>query len=87
MQLHTTGTTTQLRVVMSRSGATALTGAWQSLTPGRTPSRVDWGSGPATGAAAGSLRLSVDGATRQTLTGDTSTLRVESVRLGLVAGY
>ena len=86
VQLHTAGTTTQLRVVMRRSGATARTGAWQSLTPGAHTVRVDWGSGPATGAAAGSLRLSVDGVTRQTLTGNTSTLRVESVRLGLVAG-
>ena len=87
VQLHKAGTTTQLRVVMSRSGRlAALTGGWQSLTPGAHTVRVDWGSGPATGAAAGSLRLSVDGVTKQTLTGDTSTLRVESVRLGLVAG-
>ena len=49
VQLHTAGTTTQLRVVMSRSGAQALTGAWQSLTPGAHTVRVDWGSGPATG--------------------------------------
>jgi hypothetical protein len=86
VQLHKTGTTTQVRVVMTRSGTAALTGAWQTLSTGSHVIRIDWSSGPATGANAGSLSLSVDGATRQTLTGNTSTLRVESARLGLIAG-
>lgn len=81
-----TGPATRVRVVMSRSGAGAVTSGWVTLSAGAHRLQTDWQSGPATGAGQGSLRLSVDGAVRATLTGNTSTLRVESVRLGLVAG-
>jgi len=46
---------------------------------------MDWTSGPATGATTGSLALLVDGV-RQALTGNTSTLRVDTVLLGVTAG-
>ncbi len=79
--------TNQVQVVMYRSGFPAtVAGSWVSLSAGAHALQVDWVSGPATGAAQGSLRLSVDGATASTLTGNSSNLRVESVRLGLVAG-
>ena len=71
---------------MSRSGATALTGGWVTLPAGAHALRVDWTSGPATGATAGSLKLLVDGATATVSTGNTSTLRVDTVLLGVTAG-
>jgi hypothetical protein len=81
------GGTSQVRVVMSRSGGAGnLTSAWQNLTAGAHALRVDWQSGPATGGTAGSLKLLVDGTTVVAQTGNTSTLRIESTRLGLVAG-
>ena len=80
------GGNNQVRVVMARSGAAAVQGAWQTLATGSHEIRIDWVSGPATGTAAGSLKLSIDSTAKQTLTGNTSTLRVESARLGLVAG-
>ena len=80
------GPVTRIRLVMSRSGAGAVTGAWVNLSAGPHVLQTDWLSGPATGAGQGSLRLGVDGTTVQTLTGNTSTLRIESVRLGTVAG-
>ena len=46
--------------------------------------QTDWVAGTTT--ALGSLRLVVDGTTVSSLTGNASSLRVESVRLGLVAG-
>jgi hypothetical protein len=81
-----TGAVNQVRVVMSRSGQAAVTGAWVPLAAGAHVLQTDWVSGPATGTGQGSLKLSIDGAAVSTLTGNTSTLRVESVRLGLVAG-
>ena len=80
------GVPTRIRAVMSRTGAGVVTGAWVNLPAGAHRIQTDWQSGPATGAGQGSLRLSLDGTTVATLTGSTSTLRVESVRLGLVAG-
>lgn len=81
-----TGPVNRIRVVMSRSGQTALTGAWFALPAGAHQLQTDWQAGPATGAGQGSLLLSIDGVSVSTLTGNTSTLRIESVRLGLVAG-
>lgn len=81
-----TGPANRIRIVMSRSGARAVTGGWVTLPAGAHRLQTDWQSGPATGAGQGSLRLSVDGVVSSTLTGNTSTLRVDSVRLGLVAG-
>jgi hypothetical protein len=80
------GGVNQVRVVMSRTGAATVTGGWVNLTTGPHTLRLDWVSGPATGAGQGTLKLSVDGTAVSTLTGNTSTLRIESVRLGLVAG-
>ncbi len=81
-----TGAPNRIRVVMSRSGAGAVTGGWVTLSAGPHRIQTDWQSGPATGAGQGTLRLGLDGTTVATLTGNTSTLRVESVRLGLIAG-
>ena len=80
------GTTAQVRTVMSRSGTTALTGAWVSLTSGPHRLQVDWVSGPATGTYPGSLKLSVDDSVKSTQTGNTSTLQIETAWLGVSAG-
>ncbi|WP_198675858.1 multicopper oxidase domain-containing protein [Kribbella monticola] len=76
----------QVRTVLDRSGAGALTGAWVTLTAGTHTLQVDWVSGPATGTNAGSLRLLVDGVSRSLQTGNTSTLRIETAWLGVSAG-
>ncbi len=76
----------QVRTVFDRSGTTALTGAWVTLTAGTHTLQVDWISGPATGTNAGSLRLLVDGVSRSLQTGNTSTLRIETAWLGVSAG-
>jgi hypothetical protein len=81
VQLRRSGTTAQVRTVLNRSGAGALTGGWVSLAAGARTLQVDWAS-----ATAGSVRLSVDGAAVQTLTGSTTTLKVDTARLGAVAG-
>lgn len=71
----------QIRTVLSRSGA-AVTGAWVTLTSGSHTVQLDWVS-----AAAGSLKLSVDGSAKYTSTGNTNTLRVDTVRLGVITGF
>jgi FtsP/CotA-like multicopper oxidase with cupredoxin domain len=86
LQFHRVAGTAEVRVVMSRSQGQPLVGAWVPLSTGAHTLQVDWTSGPATGTGAGSLRLVVDGSAVPTLTGNTSTLRVESVRLGVTAG-
>ncbi|GAA1974495.1 hypothetical protein GCM10009798_39670 [Nocardioides panacihumi] len=78
--------TSQVQVVMARTIGGTFTSGWQSLTAGAHAIRVDWVSGPATGAAQGSLRLSVDGVAVITQTGSTTGLSIESARLGIVAG-
>jgi hypothetical protein len=78
--------TSQIQVVMARTTGGTFTSGWQSLTAGAHEIRVDWVAGPATGTAQGSLRLSVDGTAVVTQAGNTNTLRIESVRLGIVAG-
>ncbi|GAB3589693.1 hypothetical protein GCM10027446_02790 [Angustibacter peucedani] len=81
VQLRNNGGTRQLRTVLSRSTQAALTGGWVDLASGARTVRVDW-----TAATAGSLRLLVDGVTVQTQNGNTSSLRIETARLGAVAG-
>lgn len=81
-----TGAPTRIRVVMSRSGGGTTNGAWTKLSAGTHRVQTDWLSGPATGAARGTLALGLDGSTVATLTGNTKTLSIDSVRLGLVAG-
>ncbi|MEO6145342.1 MAG: multicopper oxidase domain-containing protein [Dermatophilaceae bacterium] len=81
VQFRRNGTNNQIRTVMSRSGAGALNSTWFNLPAGTHTIQTDWA-----GATAGSLRLVLDGTVRSTLTGNTSTLRVETARLGLTAG-
>jgi hypothetical protein len=61
-------------------------GNWVGLGAGQRVLQVDWAAGPATGASAGSLVLKVDGTTVSRQNGNTSTLRVETVLLGVTAG-
>ncbi|MFK4087737.1 multicopper oxidase domain-containing protein [Kribbella sp. NPDC020789] len=86
LEYRFTAGSAQVRTILDRSGAAALTGAWVTLTPGNHTLQVDWTSGPATGGSAGSLRLLVDGVSRSLQTGNTSTLRIETAWLGLAAG-
>jgi hypothetical protein len=72
----------QIRTVLSRSGGGVTTGAWVTLAPGSHTLLLDW-----VGATAGSLKLSVDGSTQYTSTGNTNTLRVDTARLGVIAGF
>jgi hypothetical protein len=81
-----TGPVTRIRLIMARSGAGNVTGPWVNLSNAAHVLQTDWLAGPATGTGQGSLRLSVDGTVVSTLTGNTSTLRIESVRLGTVLG-
>jgi len=76
----------QLQVVMARTTGGTFTSGWLTLPAGAHAIRVDWVSGPATGTGQGSLKLSVDGTAVLTQTGNTTTLRIESARLGLVTG-
>ncbi|MCW2648360.1 MAG: Multicopper oxidase, partial [Pseudonocardiales bacterium] len=71
----------QVRTVLSRSTG-AVTGAWVTLPPGMHTLQLDWVS-----ATGGSLTLSVDGTVQYTSTGNTSALRVDTARLGVIAGY
>lgn len=86
VEFRRSGGTPQVRAVMARSGATTLVGTWVNLSAGAHTLQVDWLSGPATGATAGSLRLSVDGTAAPLLVGNTSTLRLETALLGVTAG-
>ena len=76
----TTATGPQVRAVLSRTGGTS-TGAWVTLTGAGQLLQVDW-----TSATAGSLRLTVNSVAQPLLTGNTSNLLLESVRLGITAG-
>ena len=74
--------TRQIRTVLSRSTGAALTGGWVNLATGRHTVQVDW-----TSATAGSVQLKVDGTTVSTQNADTATMRVETARLGVSAGF
>jgi len=76
----------QIRMVFPRSTGGTFTGAWVSLPAGSHTIRVDWVSGPATGANPGSLRLLLDGASVSFRTGNTGARSVETALLGLSAG-
>ncbi|GAA0927992.1 hypothetical protein GCM10009554_09260 [Kribbella koreensis] len=86
LEYRFTAGSAQVRTILDRSGAGALTGNWVTLTAGPHTLQVDWTSGPATGTGAGSLRLSVDGVSRSLQTGNTSTLRIDTAWLGVSAG-
>ena len=79
VQMRKSGSTNQVRGVLRRSTGTNVTGGWVSLSPGAHTVRVDWAAG-----TAGTLRLSVDGVSKQLLTAANSTLRIETARLGAV---
>jgi len=68
----------QIGTVMSGSAAPT---TWVNLPAGPHSVRVDWAA-----ATAGSLQLSLDGSLVSTQTGDTSTLLMETARLGITAG-
>jgi hypothetical protein len=74
--------TARIRLVLMRTTGVALAGSWVTLTAATHSIRMDW-----VAATSGSVGLMVDGTTRSTLTGSTSTLRVETVLLGVSAGY
>jgi hypothetical protein len=82
------GPTPQVRASMARSTGGNVAGAWANLGVGSHVLRVDWRQGPATGGTAGQAVLSIDGTSVSTATGlNTATsLRVQSVRLGITAG-
>ena len=87
LQMGRAGTTNQLRTTMTRSAGGLLTGSWVPLSPGAHTVQIDWVAGPATGAAAGSLVLKIDGTTVSTQTGNTNALRLATVRLGVITGF
>jgi hypothetical protein len=70
----------QVRAVMTRSTGLATTN-WVSLATGKHTLQVDW-----VGATQGSLRLSIDGVGKVSLTGNTSALRIDTAWLGVSAG-
>jgi len=78
VQLQRVGVVNQIGTVMSGSAGPT---TWVNLLPGAHTIRVDWA-----GATAGSLQLSLDGSLVSTQTGDTSTLLMETARLGITAG-
>ncbi|HET8600580.1 MAG TPA: multicopper oxidase family protein [Segeticoccus sp.] len=88
VQYHTKGSTPEVRLFMARSQGGNATGSWVSLGAGSHVLRLDWKQGPATGSAAGQAVLSLDGTAQSTLTGanNTTSLRIQSVRLGITAG-
>jgi len=67
----------QIGTVMSGSAALP---TWVNLPTGAHTIRIDWAA-----ATAGSLQLSLDGSLVSTQTGNTSTLLVETARLGVTA--
>ncbi|MGB8651309.1 MAG: hypothetical protein WCD35_11670, partial [Mycobacteriales bacterium] len=82
LQLRVSRGARQVRTALTRSTGGALYGAWVTLASGPRTLQLDW-----TSATAGSLQLSVDGRSVSTLSGNTSTLRVETARLGVSAGF
>ena len=87
VQYRINGTTPQLRTSMSRSTGGPLTGNWTNLPAGNVTVQLDWVTGPATGPTAGSLVLKMNGTSVSTQTGNTGTLRLETVLLGVTAGF
>ncbi|HEX3003699.1 MAG TPA: multicopper oxidase domain-containing protein [Angustibacter sp.] len=79
VQVRKSGGSYQARGVLRRSNGRNLIGSWVPLGTGTHTVRVDWAA-----ATAGTLGLSVDGVSKQLLTADNATLRVETARLGAV---
>jgi len=78
VQLRRASGFNQIGTVMSGSAGPT---TWVNLPAGAHTIRVDWAA-----ATAGSLQLSLDGSLVSTQTGDTSTLLMETARLGITAG-
>ncbi len=85
VQIRRNGGNNQIRIVLNRTTGGTSTGGWATLTPNTAAHtiRIDWASATAPD---GLLRLTTDGTVRTTLTGNTSSLKLDTVRLGLVAG-
>jgi len=81
LQYRVSGGSRQLRTVMARSTGGTLTGAWVTVGTGTQTVQLDWSA-----ATAGSLKLSVNGVVRQTDSGNTNTLRIDSALLGVISG-
>jgi hypothetical protein len=82
LQYAVNGGVRQIRTVLSRSTGAALIGPWVTLTSGAHVLRMDWAA-----ATAGTLTLSVDGVAKSTQSGNTGLLRVDTVLLGVTAGF
>lgn len=78
VQLRRASGVNQIGTVMSGSAGPT---TWVNLPAGAHTIRVDWAA-----ATAGSLQLSLDQSLVSTQTGDTSTLLMETARLGITAG-
>jgi hypothetical protein len=82
VQYRLNGGNPQLRTVLTRNTGAAVVGNWVNLGAGKHTVQVDW-----VAATAGSLVLKIDGTTLSTQTANTGTVRVETVLLGVTAGF
>jgi FtsP/CotA-like multicopper oxidase with cupredoxin domain len=83
VQYHRTNQTTpQVRLVLNLSNGTTVNGNWYTVAVGMNTVLVDWAAG-----TTGSLKLTVNNSVKQTRSGNNGTLRVETARLGVIAGY
>jgi hypothetical protein len=83
-RIHNASNQMRARMVLGGGGSTL--SAWRTLPAGPHDLQLDWGGGPAVGPDHGSLAFSVDGTAVANLGGDTGSLVVERVWLGLVRG-
>ncbi len=85
VQMRTTSATAaQIRAVLTRSDGTTVAGNWVNFTVGAHLVTLRWTAGPAAGAGAGQLRVTLDATVLINQTADTSTRGLSSVRLGVV---
>jgi len=77
----------QIRAALVNDGATWTSSNWFTITDAPHPIELDWRAATAAGANNGGLTLWIDGVQKANLTGvDNDTRRIDSVRLGAVAG-
>ncbi len=86
IQFHRTAAgLNQIRSVFSPGVGQSVNRPWSTLTTGQHTIQLDWIGGPATpGPTGGSLVLKVDGNPVDTFTGNTASLKLETVRLGVI---
>ncbi len=88
VQMRTTSNgspgTAQIRAVLTRSNGTTAIGNWFNLPTGGHLVTLQWVSGPATGTAAGRLRVTLDATVLINQTADTSSRLLSRVRLGAI---